>query len=54
MKLPRLRDGSADQVRARNASAWLIPAGQGRTNHGLREHMRSFSDNDEVDAVVIG
>ncbi|HET6626054.1 MAG TPA: GMC family oxidoreductase [Nocardioidaceae bacterium] len=48
------RDGSADGVRERNASAWLIPAGQDRTNHALREDMRSFDDDEEIDAVIVG
>jgi choline dehydrogenase-like flavoprotein len=49
-----LRDGSADRVRERNASAWLLPAGQDRTNRRLRERMRSYADSDEVDAVIVG
>ncbi|MGH3498107.1 MAG: GMC family oxidoreductase [Nocardioidaceae bacterium] len=48
------RDGSADSVRARNESAWLIPAGQERTNHRLRADMRRFEDHDVVDAVIVG
>ncbi|MCZ2401971.1 GMC family oxidoreductase [Paenarthrobacter sp. Z7-10] len=40
-------------VRDRNASAWLLPAGPG-TNHGLRDDMRRFDDDDEVDIVIIG
>lgn len=49
-----LRDGSADRVRERNASAWLLPRGQERTNRRLREQMRTFADTDEVDAVIVG
>ncbi len=49
-----LRDGSADAVRARNESAWLLPKGQERTNHQLRKDMRRFDDADEIDAVIIG
>ncbi len=40
-------------VRDRNESAWLLPAGPG-TRHGLREDMRRFADEDEVDLVVVG
>jgi len=49
-----LRDGSADAVRDRNASAWLIPAGQKRTDDRLRADMRRFDDSDEIDAVIVG
>jgi choline dehydrogenase-like flavoprotein len=49
-----LRDGSADSVRGRNESAWLIPKGQERVNHQLREDMRRFEDRDEIDAVIVG
>ena len=41
-------------VRRRNASAWLLPNDGARTNHGLREGMRRFDDNDEVDIVIVG
>lgn len=41
-------------IRARNESAWLIPDGDDRTNHGLRSDMRRFADNDEVDLVIVG
>jgi choline dehydrogenase-like flavoprotein len=41
-------------VRERNASAWLLPAGQTRTNHRLRRDMRRYDDTDEVDLVVVG
>ncbi|HEX5119768.1 MAG TPA: GMC family oxidoreductase [Pseudonocardiaceae bacterium] len=51
-RLPR--DGSADAVRSRNASAWLLPTGDARVNHGLREDMRRFADSDQVDAVIVG
>jgi choline dehydrogenase-like flavoprotein len=47
----RLSDAS---IKARNASAWLIPDGQDRTNHQLRRDMRRFADADEVDLVVVG
>jgi choline dehydrogenase-like flavoprotein len=43
-----------DSVRKRNESAWLLPAGQERTNHGLRRDMRRFDDSDELDAVIVG
>jgi choline dehydrogenase-like flavoprotein len=53
--LGRLRDGSADAVRDRNASAWLLPLdGDERVNHRLREDMRRYDDRDEVDVVVVG
>jgi choline dehydrogenase-like flavoprotein len=41
-------------VRERNASAWLLPTGQARTDHGLRRDMRRYDDTDEVDLVVVG
>jgi choline dehydrogenase-like flavoprotein len=41
-------------VRARNASAWLLPTGQERTNHRLRADMRRYDDTDELDAVIVG
>jgi choline dehydrogenase-like flavoprotein len=41
-------------VRERNESAWLLPNDGTRTNHGLRDDMRRFDDNDEVDLVVVG
>jgi choline dehydrogenase-like flavoprotein len=47
-------DGSADRVRGRNESAWLLPAGQGRTDFDLRDRMRHFADSEELDAVVVG
>ena len=40
-------------VRERNASAWILEPG-GTYPHGLRDDMRRFSDDDEVDMVVIG
>jgi choline dehydrogenase-like flavoprotein len=43
-----------EEVRARNASAWLIPNDGTRTNHRLRRDMRRFDDEDEVDLVVVG
>jgi choline dehydrogenase-like flavoprotein len=48
------RDGSADRVRSRNESAWLLPAGQGRANEELRATMRTFDDSDDIDAVIVG
>jgi choline dehydrogenase-like flavoprotein len=47
-------DGSADAVRGRNASAWLLPAGQERTNHALRDDMRRYPEEEVVDAVIVG
>jgi choline dehydrogenase-like flavoprotein len=41
-------------VRGRNESAWLLPNDGTRTNHLLREKMRRFDHEDEVDLVVIG
>jgi choline dehydrogenase-like flavoprotein len=49
-----LRDGSADRVRDRNESAWLLPRGQGRTDLDLRARMRTFDDDEELDAVIVG
>ena len=47
-------DGSADEVRSRNASAWLIPAGQERENHELRAQMRHYPTEEVVDVVIVG
>lgn len=47
----RLSDAA---VRRRNESAWLLPSGQERTNHRLRQDMRRFSDDEELDAVIVG
>jgi choline dehydrogenase-like flavoprotein len=41
-------------IRRRNESAWLIPNDGNRTDHRLREDMRRFADDDEVDLVVVG
>jgi len=41
-------------VRARNASAWLLPNDGTRTNHALRRDMRHFADDDEVDIAIVG
>ncbi|MGA4838712.1 GMC family oxidoreductase [Streptomyces sp. G45] len=41
-------------VRARNASAWLLPHGDRRFDPGLLARMRHFDDGDEVDLVVVG
>jgi choline dehydrogenase-like flavoprotein len=54
VRRPLLRDGSADAVRRRNASAWLVPKGQARTDEELRASMRRYDDHDEIDAVVVG
>jgi len=41
-------------VRARNDSAWLLPNDGTRTNHRLRDDMRRYADDDEVDLAVVG
>jgi choline dehydrogenase-like flavoprotein len=41
-------------VRARNESAWLLPNDGSRTNHRLRDDMRRFDPEEEVDLVVVG
>jgi len=40
-------------LRERNESAWLLPAGPG-TNPHLRDRMRRYADDDEVDVVIVG
>jgi choline dehydrogenase-like flavoprotein len=45
---------SDNNVRYRNASAWLIPNDGSRTNHQLRQDMRRYDETDEVDLVVVG
>ncbi|HET9731272.1 MAG TPA: GMC family oxidoreductase [Acidimicrobiales bacterium] len=45
---------SDSDVRSRNESAWLLPSGQDRTDHGLRRDMRRFADDDELDMVIVG
>ena len=47
---------SLDSVRGRNESAWLLPdpTTQIRTPWQLREKMRRFGDDDEVDLVIVG
>jgi choline dehydrogenase-like flavoprotein len=47
----RLTDAA---IRARNESAWLLPSGQERAGHRLRDDMRRYDDGDEVDLVVVG
>jgi choline dehydrogenase-like flavoprotein len=42
------------EVRDRNESAWLIPAGQDRVDHQARADMRRFADSDELDLVIVG
>ena len=42
------------RVRARNESAWLVPADQRRTNEALRDGMRRYDETDEIDLVVVG
>ncbi|MCX7523117.1 GMC family oxidoreductase [Microbacterium sp. STN6] len=41
-------------VRERNESAWLLPTDGTRTNQSLRDRMRRYADQDEVDLVVVG
>jgi choline dehydrogenase-like flavoprotein len=41
-------------VRERNASAWLMTDDGAQLQHGLREDMRRFEDEDEVDLVIVG
>jgi choline dehydrogenase-like flavoprotein len=41
-------------VRSRNESAWLLPADGHDVNHRLREDMRRFDDEEEVDVVIVG
>jgi choline dehydrogenase-like flavoprotein len=41
-------------LRARNASAWLLPPSGFPADHRLRRDMRRFHDTDEVDLVVVG
>jgi choline dehydrogenase-like flavoprotein len=47
---------STDNVRARNESAWLLPdpITQIRTPWSLRERMRRFRNDEEVDALIVG
>ncbi len=49
--MSRVREAT---LRARNESAWLVPNGDERFNHGLRQDMRHFQDDDEVDVVIVG
>jgi len=41
-------------VRRRNSSAWLLPNDGTRSNHRLRDDMRRFGDDDEVDMAIVG
>ncbi len=45
---------SLDGVKRRNASAWLLPdpASDVRTPWPLRERMRRYGDEEEVDLVI--
>ena len=47
---------SVDDVRDRNESAWLLPdpATQVRTPWTLRQRMRRYRDDEEIDAVIVG
>jgi choline dehydrogenase-like flavoprotein len=41
-------------VKERNESAWLMTTDGSRMKPGLREDMRRFDDDDEVDLVIVG
>jgi choline dehydrogenase-like flavoprotein len=41
-------------VQDRNESAWLLENDGSTMRHGLRDDMRRFDDNDEVDLVIVG
>jgi len=43
-----------DPVRERNESAWLLTPDGSHTEPRLREEMRHFDDDDEVDLVIVG
>ncbi|MGN6087978.1 MAG: GMC family oxidoreductase [Actinomycetes bacterium] len=43
-----------NSVRRRNESAWLLPLDGTRTNWDLRDSMRRYDENDEVDLVIVG
>lgn len=43
-----------NSVRRRNESAWLLPNDGSRTNHRLRQDMRRYDPQEEVDLVVVG
>ena len=43
-----------NRVGRRNESAWLLPNDGTRTNHRLRQDMRRFDHDEEVDLVVVG
>ncbi|MER6400477.1 GMC family oxidoreductase [Kitasatospora sp. NPDC001603] len=49
-----LTAGSQQEIRDRNASAWLLPDDGSRFDHALVENMRRFDDTDEVDLVIVG
>ncbi|MDQ0769271.1 choline dehydrogenase-like flavoprotein [Pseudarthrobacter defluvii] len=42
-----------NRLRERNDSAWLLPSGPG-SNLRLREKMRRYADDDEVDILIVG
>ncbi len=46
--------GAEARVKRRNASAWLLPAGDGHTDHRLRRDMRRYGHDDVVDIVIVG
>ncbi len=41
-------------VRTRNESAWLLSPDGSQMLPGLREQMRTFDDDDEIDLVIVG
>ncbi|QIZ97823.1 MULTISPECIES: GMC family oxidoreductase [unclassified Leifsonia] len=43
-----------DKVRERNESAWLLTPNGAAPEHRLRDDMRRFDDNDDVDLVIVG
>ncbi|HVM64067.1 MAG TPA: GMC family oxidoreductase, partial [Acidimicrobiales bacterium] len=45
---------STATLRARNASPWLVPHGDTHVDHRLRQDMRHYDENDEVDIAIVG
>ncbi|HUB70695.1 MAG TPA: GMC family oxidoreductase [Acidimicrobiales bacterium] len=45
---------SEKRLRSRNESAWLIPTGQRRSNRALREQMRRYPLDEDVDVAIVG
>src|SRR5699024_431013 len=48
------RDGAANRVQDRNASAWLLPSNQERMGHALRADMQRYEPRDLVDVAIVG